>query len=88
MATCASDDVVRAITCTLQTRPGLSMDDLILSCLPYSWSQIFVAVNGLLRRGVVRHGAHGGFFINSGTVQPIMRPPRLDPTHREGSRRF
>lgn len=81
MATYASDDVVCAITSVIQTRPGLSMDELILSCTPYTWSQVFLAVNGLLRRGVVRHGAHGGFFINSPTAPPIAPPHRFDHTH-------
>lgn len=88
MATYAKDDVIRAITCVLQTRPGLRIDDLILSCSPYTWDQVLPAVNGLFRKGVVRRGAHGGFFINSPTVQPIARPHRLEHPHPGGSRRF
>lgn len=44
-----SEEVTRAVTCAIQTRPGLNMDDLILACTPYTWNQVFFALNDLVR---------------------------------------
>jgi hypothetical protein len=71
MATDASGDVIRAVTCAIQARPGLSMDDLILSCRPHTWNQIFLALDALIRVGVVRLRRHGGLYALSPSSKPI-----------------
>jgi hypothetical protein len=72
------DDVIRAISCAVQTRPGLGMDDLILCCAPYSWNQVFLALDELVRKGAVtmRQG-HGLYMIAPSTntmAKKVLRP--------------
>jgi hypothetical protein len=71
VATDPNEDVIRAVTCAIQARPGLNMDDLILSCRPYTWNQVFLTLDALIRVGVVRLRPHGGFYAISPSLQPI-----------------
>jgi hypothetical protein len=74
-----SEEVTRAVKCAIQTRPGLNMDDLILACTPYTWNQVFLALNDLVRHGVVTHQHRGGFY---------MIPPSSNTmTSRRGNRK-
>jgi hypothetical protein len=70
MATDTNEEVIRAVTCAIQARPGLSMDDLILSCRPHTWNQVFLTLDALIRVGVVSLGPHGGFYAISPSLQP------------------
>lgn len=49
----ANKDVTQAISYAVRTRPGLSMDDLILCCAPYSWNQVILELDELVRSGAV-----------------------------------
>jgi hypothetical protein len=60
-----SEDVTRAVTCAIQTRPGLNMDDLILACTPYTWNQVFLALDDLVRHGVVTLQHREGIYMIS-----------------------
>lgn len=71
MATDTNEAVIRAVTCAIQARPGLSIDDLILSCRPHTWNQVFLTLDALIRVGVVRLRPHGGFYAISSSLQPI-----------------
>lgn len=71
MATNANEDVIRAVTRAIQARPDLIMDDLILSCKPHTWNQIFLTLDALIRVGVVRLRRHGGFYTISPSSTPI-----------------
>jgi hypothetical protein len=71
MATDANEEVIRAVTSAIQARPGISMDDLILSCRPHTWNQVFLTLDALTRVGVVRLHPHGGFYAISPSLQPI-----------------
>lgn len=65
-----NEDVTRAVSCAIQTRPGLSMDELILACTPYTWNQVFLALDDLVRNGIVNLRHRGGLYLispNSGT---------------------
>jgi hypothetical protein len=55
-------EVIRAVTCVIQTRPGLSTDELILACLPYTWNHVLLAVEELVRNGDVRFQPGGGYY--------------------------
>ena len=59
------EEVTRAITCAVQARPGLSIDDLVLACTPYTWNQVFLALDDLVRNGVVTLKQGGGFYMVS-----------------------
>jgi len=73
MATDVNEDVIRAVTCAIEARPGLSMDDLILSCRPHTWNQVFLALDVLIRVGVVRLPRHGGFYTISPSSKPVAK---------------
>jgi hypothetical protein len=70
MATDANEDVIRAVSCAIRARPGVSMDDLILSCRPHTWNQVFLTLEALIRVGAVRLRPHGGFYTSSPSLQP------------------
>ena len=38
---------------TISRCPGIQLDDLISSCVPYSWNQIVLAVDELARDGLI-----------------------------------
>lgn len=59
-----SEEVTRAVTCAIQTRPGLNMDDLILACTPYTWNLVVLALDDLVRHGVVTLQHRGGNLHN------------------------
>jgi hypothetical protein len=73
MATDVNEDVIRAVTCAIEARPGLSMDDLILSCRPHTWNQVFLALDVLMRVGVVKLPSHDGFYTISPSTKPIAK---------------
>jgi hypothetical protein len=73
METNANEEVIRAVTCAIQARPGLNMDDVILSCRPYTWNQVFLALDALIRVGVVRIRRHNGFYTSSPSSKRIAR---------------
>jgi hypothetical protein len=81
MATDANEDVIRAVTCAIQARPGLNMDDVILSCRPHTWNQVFLALDALIRVGVVRIRPHGGFY----TISPSFK--RIAGRHQNRSKK-
>ncbi len=70
MPTDANEDVIRAVSCAIRARPGLSLDDLILSCRPHTWNQVFLTLDALIRVGAVRLRPHGGFYAISPSLQP------------------
>jgi hypothetical protein len=74
----ASEDVIRAVTCVIQTCPGLSTDDLILACRPYTWNHVFLALDELIRTGVVRFRPGEGYFT--------LLPATTTTPHIEGKR--
>lgn len=59
------EDVTRAVIGAIQARPGLSMDDLILACTPYTWNQVFLAIDELTRKGMISLKHRDGFYMNS-----------------------
>lgn len=61
----STDDVTRAVICAITTRPNMTMDDLILCCRPYTWNQVFLALDDLIRNGVVMLKQGGGFYMVS-----------------------
>ena len=61
----ANEDVTRAVTCAIQTRPGMSMDELILCCRPYTWNQVFLTLDDLVRNGIVTLRHQGGLYLVS-----------------------
>lgn len=66
-----SEDVTRAVTCVIQTRPGLNMDDLILACSPYTWNQVFLALDDLVRDGIITLQNRGGLYMISPSSDTI-----------------
>ena len=66
----SQEDVTRAIICAIQTRPDLSIDDLILCCAPYTWNQVLLTLDHLTRNGVVTLRQKNGFYMIS--PQPSM----------------
>ncbi|HMS82763.1 MAG TPA: hypothetical protein PKD12_03830 [Nitrospira sp.] len=70
-----STDVKRAISIAVESRPGLSMDDLILCCAPYSWNQIFLALNELVRKGAITMSQGGGLFLITPCGDTTKREP-------------
>ena len=86
MATDGNEDLIRVITSTIQARPGLCMDDLILSCRPHPWNQVFLTLAALTRAGVVKHRPHGGFYTTSPSLQPIAER-RRDRAKRPSEKR-
>jgi len=76
----STEDVTRSIICAIKTRPDLSMDELILCCRPYTWNQVFLALDELVRKGLITLKQGGGFYMISlnlaqkggyGKVQPV-----------------
>ncbi len=61
----STEDVTRAVICAITTRPNITMDDLILCCRPYTWNQVFLALDDLVRNGVVTLKQGGGFYMVS-----------------------
>lgn len=85
-----NEDVTRAVSCAIQTRPGLSMDELILACTPYTWNQVFLALDDLARNGIVTLRHRGGFYLispNSGT-KAGDRTKKGRPTARDSEARL
>ena len=76
MATDANEEVLRAVTCAIQARPGISMDDLILSCRPHTWNQVFLTLDALTRVGLVRLHPHDGIYAISPSLQLIAERRR------------
>ncbi len=72
----ANKDVTQAISYAVQTRPGLSMDDLILSCAPYSWNQVFLGLDELVRRGAVTMKQGQGLYM----ITPAQMGRRIGAT--------
>ncbi len=68
-----SEEVTRAVTCVIHTRPGLSMDDLILACAPYTWNQVFLALDDLVRHGVVTLKHQRGFYVISSSSDTMTK---------------
>lgn len=64
-----SDDIKRAISCVVQARPGLCMDELILACAPYSWNQVFLALDELVRNGVITLRSQDGLYMISPSLE-------------------
>lgn len=61
----STEDVTRAVMCAIRTRPDLNMDELILCCRPYTWNQVFLALDHLVKKGVVTLKQGGGFYMTS-----------------------
>ena len=60
--------VSRAVICAIKTRPNMNMDDLILCCRPYTWNQVFLALDDLIRNGLVTLKQGGGFYLVSVSI--------------------
>lgn len=70
-----SEDVTRAVSCAVRARPGLSMDDLILCCAPFSWNQVFLALDKLIRDGAVTLRPGRGMYMISPSGTTISETP-------------
>lgn len=72
-----SENVIRAVKCAVETRPGMSMDDLILCCTPYSWNQVFLALDELVRNGAVALKQAEGVYL----ITIIPTTPETEPVN-------
>lgn len=80
MATEANEEVLRAVTCAIEVRPGLSLDDLILSCRPYTWNEVFLTLEVLIRAKIVRLHPRGGFYAFRHRRNRLRRGRRTELT--------
>lgn len=76
------EEVKRLVTCAAQTHPGLRMDDLILACTPYTWNQVFGAVNELIKDGTIILRQHGRIYALSSSSEGDTLPPASIPERR------
>lgn len=86
--------VSRAVICALKARPNMTMDDLILCCRPYTWNQVFLALDDLIRNGIVtlkqgegdsiwcRYPSHREAGTKIGKWWP--KAVHISPTHQPG----
>lgn len=74
-----SEDAKRAVICAIHTRPGLNMDELILACTPYTWNEVFLALDELVRSGAVTLRHRGGLYM----VSPKSKAKTVPGTNKE-----